>query len=161
MDEREYLESAPDVLFVLKVDIGGGRKEFIRFCKEDSPEDLAFDFCKTHGFNVKVYDFVADSLRQKYHQLQSGQLTESKSRAVGPQEPSPVKHSSGNKPRDTANTRPAPDTKSSRRHDRPTAADSNPNLLASLSKRVHLGQQETYQNQEDTDDSYSGNLNSL
>lgn len=138
-EEREYLESAPDVLFVLKVDMGGGQQEYIHFCRDDSPEDLAFAFCQQFGLNVKVYDFVADSLRQKYHQLQTGQLTESKSRAAGSKAPVPKKQKSAAKQCQTPSEKRLTEATSSQRlFDRPTAADSNPNLLASSTSRGFL-----------------------
>lgn len=77
---QEYLESDQDVLFVLKVDMGNDVQKFITFKQHDSAEDLAFEFCKVHGLNIKVYDFISDALKQKYHQLQTGQLIECKSK---------------------------------------------------------------------------------
>lgn len=130
--------------------MGGSRQEYIQYCRDDSPEDLAFAFCKEHGLNIKVYDFIVESLRQKYLQLQSGQLTESKTKAVGPADR--FSHKSNSKlglSSKQIQTEPAvkeqkndqhwksSGASSKRLHDRPTA-DSNHNLLASSVSRGFL-----------------------
>ena len=65
----EYQESEQDVLFILKVDMGNHHHEFINFCKNDTPEQAAFEFCQDHTLNVKVYDFICEALKQKLYQL--------------------------------------------------------------------------------------------
>lgn len=79
---KEFKEKEQDVLFILKVDMGKGRVEYIDYRKNDSPEELAFEFCKKFGLNVKVYDFVAESLRQKLHQLDTHANVDTRTRGV-------------------------------------------------------------------------------
>lgn len=80
MMEQEYQESPQDVLFILKVDMGGNRHECISFRQDDTPEEAAFSFCKEHNLNIKIYDFIVDSLRQKYHQITCGLSSDTKSK---------------------------------------------------------------------------------
>lgn len=164
IESREYLESAPDVLFVLKVDMGGGRQEYIHFCRGDSPEDLAFSFCKENGLNIKVYDFISESLRQKYHQLQTGVLTESKSKAANTTTPKVAPQPKVSKQNQTAFKSIQDSDSSPRLHDRPTAAESNPNLFASSSTRGLLKRdfiESNSKEEEELEESYSGRKSSL
>ena len=59
----------PDVIFVLNLDIGSGKKDKIIFRSTDSPEDLALKFCRKNNLNIRVYDFVANALREKYDEV--------------------------------------------------------------------------------------------
>ena len=61
--------SNPDVIFVLNLDIGSGKKDKIIFRSQDTPEDLALQFCRKNNLNIRVYDFVANALREKYHEV--------------------------------------------------------------------------------------------
>lgn len=139
---QEYLESDQDVLFVLKVDMGNNDQQFITFRQNDTAEDLAFEFCKMHGLNIKVYDFIADALKQKYRQLQTGQLTESKSKKsskdlfkAGTQQSKEKKTAAKSNRSERLDY--ADD--SVRKVERSTAATAQHNLLASTSRRG-LGQ---------------------
>jgi hypothetical protein len=69
MKATAFKESAQDVLFVLKIDMGSGRHSFINFCQSDSPDTVALAFCKTHGLSIKTYDFLVDTLNQKRSQV--------------------------------------------------------------------------------------------
>lgn len=162
IESREYVESAPDVLFVLKVDMGSGRQEFIQFCRDDSPEDLAFNFCKEHELNVKVYDFISESLRQKYHQLQTGVLTESKSKAANTKTPKTAPRPKLSKEAQTAFKGLQDSDSSPRLQNRPTAAESNPNLFASSSTRGFLSNERHHlaKAADEIEESYAGSIQS-
>lgn len=69
MKAAAFKESAQDVLFVLKIDMGSGRHSFIDFGQTDTPEDVALHFCKSHGLSIKTYDFLVDTLQQKRLQV--------------------------------------------------------------------------------------------
>ncbi len=74
MAATAYQESDQDVLFILKVDMGGGKHEFINYGNDDTPEQASFRFCQEHSLNIKVYDFITESLRQKLYQLTHNQI---------------------------------------------------------------------------------------
>lgn len=59
----------PDVIFVLNLDIGPEIKEKIVFKDTDTPEELASNFCRENNLNIRVYDFVANALREKYDEV--------------------------------------------------------------------------------------------
>ena len=69
MEAAAFKESAQDVLFVLKIDMGAGRHSFIDFGQTDTPEAAALHFCKTHGLSIKTYDFLVLTLQQKLQQV--------------------------------------------------------------------------------------------
>ena len=58
-----------EVVFVLNLDIGSGKKDKIIFKSNDTPEDLALKFCRKNNLNIRVYDFVANALREKYDEV--------------------------------------------------------------------------------------------
>lgn len=60
---------AEDVIFVLNLDIGSGKKDKITFRSTDTPEELSQKFCRKNNLNIRVYDFVANALREKYDEV--------------------------------------------------------------------------------------------
>jgi hypothetical protein len=72
MKATEFKESAQDVLFILKIDMGSGRHSFINFGQTDTPEAIALEFCKSHGLSIKTYDFLVATLQQKRTQVVGG-----------------------------------------------------------------------------------------
>lgn len=137
-DTQEYLESDQDVLFVLKVDMGQGIQKFIQFRNGDSPEDLAFEFCQAYQLNIKVYDFISDALKQKYHQLQTGQLIETRNKGVMTKQGKKSSARKSDKSLTTTNAKSASNihlTDSARLAERETANTLQHNLFASSSAR--------------------------
>lgn len=80
--QPEYMESEQDVLFILKVNMWEGMSKFIKFRIGNNPEELAYQFCEEHQLSTEIYDFICESLRQKLWQFNTGQLVDSKSKAV-------------------------------------------------------------------------------
>jgi hypothetical protein len=77
-----YVESDQDVLFILKVNMWEGMSKFIKFRIGNSPDELAYEFCKEHQLSPEIYDFICESLRQKLWQFNTGQLVETQSKGI-------------------------------------------------------------------------------
>lgn len=78
MTTQEYLESAEEVLFVLKVDMGKEKFRYINFCRGDTPENAALSFCKDNGLNIDIYDFLVETLVQKEEYIMGTKRANSK-----------------------------------------------------------------------------------
>lgn len=59
----------PKILFILNLDIGGGKSDKIEFRETDNPESLSLEFCKKHSLNIKVYDFIVKALNEKFREV--------------------------------------------------------------------------------------------
>lgn len=58
-----------DVLFILNLEIGGGKSDKIQFKQGNKAEDLSLEFCKKHNLNIRVYDFIVKALNQKKQEV--------------------------------------------------------------------------------------------
>lgn len=103
MAAAAYQESDQDVLFILKVDMGSGKHEFINYVKDDTPEQAAFRFCQEHSLNIKVYDFISEALRQKLFQLTHNQIPPD-TRSKGASYPDSARDQKDSLPRGTEST---------------------------------------------------------
>ena len=47
-----------NILFHINMELHDGKNERINYHEDESPEELAFGFCKAKGLNKKVYSFI-------------------------------------------------------------------------------------------------------
>ena len=58
------------LLFSVNLELDGGRSDRINYFAKDSPEELAFSICRARGLNLKVYNMILATLREKLAEYQ-------------------------------------------------------------------------------------------
>lgn len=58
-----------ELLFFINLEVPDGKMDRLEFHARDSPEELAFNYCRKRGLSMKVYNLIVNSLTLKIQEL--------------------------------------------------------------------------------------------
>jgi len=67
--DRDCTQPPKVLLFFINLELQDGKNERLNFHSGDSPEEVAFDFCRKKGLNLKIFNFIVASLNDKIADL--------------------------------------------------------------------------------------------